>query len=183
MLFRSAFASPDSLDALVSIGLDRAHDLDDVPDRDRLHAVCRRVDVWRVDVLRPKTWERTWPDGEWAPGVTRVSLVRRRPDLGHEQFVRHWTEQHAPLALQHHVGMADYTQNVVRRAYSPGGREVDGIAELRFRSRDDLEQRFYDSDAGKAAIRADVAEFIDLGAGNTTLMAELPLRTASPGEP
>lgn len=164
-------------DVLLALGLDRAHDLDDVPARDLLHGAARRLEVWRVDPRHPIEWERTWPDGEMAPGIKMVSFVRRAEALTHEQFVRHWTEQHAPLARAHHLGLWNYTQNVVRRAYTPGGNPIDGIAELQFRSREDFETKFYDSDEGKAAIRADVKRFIAGPSSEAALMVELPLRT------
>ncbi len=84
---------------------------------------------------------------------------------------------HGPIARTHHVGLADYTQNVARAAYTPGGAGIDGVAELRFRTRADFEDRFYDSDAGKAIIRADVKQFIGASGISPTLMRELPLRT------
>jgi uncharacterized protein (TIGR02118 family) len=164
-------------DALLALGLERAHDIDDVPARDELHAVARRVEVWRVDPRRPIVWNRTWPDGETAPGIKMVSFMRRAEGLSHEQFVRHWTERHAPLAEQHHVGLWNYTQNVVRRAYTPGGGSIDGIAELHFRSRDDFEQKFFDSDEGRQAIMADVKQFMAGPSPETALMREVPLRT------
>jgi uncharacterized protein (TIGR02118 family) len=165
------------VDALIALGLGRAHDLDDVPERGALYAIAREVKVWRVDPRHPKSWDRTWPDGTEAPGVKMVSFVQRAEDLTHEQFVRHWTEQHAPLALKHHIGLANYTQNLVRRAYTPGGAAVDGIAELSFRSRDAFENQFYDSDEGRAAIKTDVKRFIMRPSGEAALMRELPLRT------
>ena len=70
-----------------------------------------------------------------------VSFMRRAEGLSHGQFVRHWTEKHTPLARAHHVGSWNYTQNVVRRAYTPGGDAIDGIAELHFRTRADFEER------------------------------------------
>src|SRR6516225_4463144 len=140
-------------DVLIALGLTRAHDLDDIPARDLLYKEAREVEVWRVEPHRPIT-------STDATEIKRVFFVHRRDDLTHEQFVRHWTEVHAPLAREHHPGIADYTQNVVRRAYTPGGANIDGIAELRYRTRADLENRRYDSEAGKAIIRADVAEFI-----------------------
>ena len=30
--------------------------------------------------------------------IKSLSLLTRRPELSHEQFVRHWVEIHAPLA-------------------------------------------------------------------------------------
>jgi uncharacterized protein (TIGR02118 family) len=152
-------------DVLIALGLTRAHDLDDIPSRDLLYKEAREVEVWRVEPHQPITSAEPTE-------IKRVSFVHRRDDLTHEQFVRHWTEVHAPLARVHHPGIADYTQNVVRRAYSPGGANIDGIAELRFRTRADLETRFYDSEAGKAIIRADVAEFIGQSGLATTLMRE-----------
>ncbi len=169
-----------NVDALAKVGLERAHDLDDIPARDVLHPFSRRVEAWRVDVHRPIQWERTWPDGEPAPGVRMVSFVRRAAALTHQQFARHWTERHAPLARAHHPGLWDYTQNVVRRAYTPGGGQIDGIAELHFRTRADFETRFYDSDEGRAAIRADVEQFIAPHGAEAALMTELPVRTLAP---
>jgi uncharacterized protein (TIGR02118 family) len=164
-------------DALIALGLTRAHDLDDVPARDALHALARRVEVWRVDVHHPLVWQRSWSDGEFAPGVKMVSFMQRADAMTHEQFARHWTENHTPLALRHHVGLWNYTQNVVRRALSPGGTAIDGVAELHFRTQDDFVYRFFDSDDGRAVILADVARFMAKPLPETAIMRELPLKT------
>jgi uncharacterized protein (TIGR02118 family) len=164
-------------DALVALGLTRAHDLDDVPARDVLHELVRRMEVWRVDRHRPLVWDRDWPDGEFAPGVKMVSFMVRAEGLGHEQFARHWREQHTPLALQHHVGLWNYTQNVVRRSFTPGGGGFDGVAELYFRTRTDFVDRFFDSESGRAVIMDDVRRFMARPRPETAVMRELPLRT------
>jgi uncharacterized protein (TIGR02118 family) len=161
------FAAGTPVDVLVSLGLDRAHDLDDIPERDLLYAIAREVNVWRVDPHRVIV--ATEPSD-----ITMVSFVARAEGLTHEQFVQHWTEQHAALARKHHIGLAGYTQNVVRRAYTPGGANVDGIAELQFRTREDFEERFYDSDEGRDAIREDVRRFIARPSGQAALMREVP---------
>jgi uncharacterized protein (TIGR02118 family) len=108
-----------------------------------------------------------------------VSFMRRAEGLTHQQFARHWTEQHTPLALRHHVGLWNYTQNVVRRAYTPGGGQIDGIAELHFRTREDFEERFFDSDDGRAVILADVKRFMGSPGPETAIMSELPLRSTA----
>jgi uncharacterized protein (TIGR02118 family) len=159
-------------DALIALGLDRAHDIDDVPVRDALHAIARRVDVWRVDPRRVISAEPAGPAGEPAPGVKMVSFMRRAEGMTHEQFVRHWTERHTPLAQRHHVGLWNYTQNVVRRALTPGGAAIDGIAELHFRTRADFEDRFFDSDDGRDVILADVKRFMLPPSRETALMRE-----------
>jgi uncharacterized protein (TIGR02118 family) len=166
-------------DGFVMLGLEQAHDLDDLPGRDDLYRLARRVDVWRVRSEHPKTYERTWPDGTEAPGVKLVSFMRRAAAMNHEQFVRHWTENHTPLVLAHHPGLWNYTQNIVRRAYTPGGRDIDGIAELHFASRDDFEDRFFDSDEGRQVIMEDVARFMGRPGAGSALMSELPVKTAA----
>jgi uncharacterized protein (TIGR02118 family) len=163
------FGAGDPVDALIALGLKQAHDLDDVPERSMLYGIAREVNVWRVDPRRAIVSDEP-------TSIKMVSFVARAEHLSHEQFVRHWTEVHAPLARRHHAGVVDYTQNVVRRAYTPGGANIDGVAELRFRSRDDFEHRFYDSDEGRDIIRRDVQQFIARPSGQAALMHELPLR-------
>jgi uncharacterized protein (TIGR02118 family) len=182
-----SFADPDQgrfsgppCDVLIELGLARAQDLDDLPSRHELYAIAREVNVFRVDPHRVITRDRTWPDGEFAPGIKYVSFVRRLESLSHQQFVRHWAEVHGPIAQEHHAGLAGYTQNVVRSTYTPGGAGIDGVADLQFATRADFEDRFYDSDEGKAVIRADVAQFIGRSGISPTLMRELPLRTPQP---
>jgi uncharacterized protein (TIGR02118 family) len=166
-----------NVDVLIALGLYRAHGLDDLPARDLLHPVARRIEAFRVDVGRPKRWERTWPDGEDAPGLKMVSFMRRADGLTRQQFTRHWTERHAPLALRHHVGLWNYRQNVVRRAFTPGGGQIDGIAELHFRSRASFDDEFFDDDEGRAIILADVKRFMGPPGPETALMRERPVRT------
>jgi uncharacterized protein (TIGR02118 family) len=68
--------------------------------------------------------------------IKTLSLLTRRPELSHDQFVRHWVEIHAPLA--HAVpGVRRYMQNHIReerhRADIPTTEvAIDGIAELWF---------------------------------------------------
>ena len=68
--------------------------------------------------------------------IKSISLLIRRPELTHEQFVRHWVDTHAPLA--HAVpGMRRYVQNhIVATRTRPDIPEtvveVDGIAETWF---------------------------------------------------
>ena len=65
--------------------------------------------------------------------IKSLSLLTRRPELTHDEFVRHWVEIHAPLA--HAVpGVRRYVQNHIQgerhRADIPTTEiAVDGIAE------------------------------------------------------
>jgi uncharacterized protein (TIGR02118 family) len=104
---------------------------------------------------------------QWDKGgdmVTRISFVRRAPRLTHEQFADHWTNVHAPLARKHHP-VVRYVQNVVVEKLTPNAPDVDGIAELGFRTMHDVHHRSYDSPAGAAIIRRDIQRFLDVPAG------------------
>ena len=67
--------------------------------------------------------------------VSMVSLMRRNPALSPDEFVDHWREVHAPLALRRHAGLADYHQYVVAETLTAETPEIDGIAQLGFVTR------------------------------------------------
>lgn len=76
--------------------------------------------------------------------IKSVGLLTRRPELSHEEFVRHWVDIHAPLA--HAVpGVRRYVQNHIvderRRADIPAHEiDIDGIAELWYDDRAAMER-------------------------------------------
>jgi uncharacterized protein (TIGR02118 family) len=74
--------------------------------------------------------------------IKSISLLTRRPELTHDEFVRHWVDIHAPLAhavprvkryVQSHI-LAERTRPDIETLDV----EVDGIAELWYESLDDL---------------------------------------------
>jgi uncharacterized protein (TIGR02118 family) len=66
--------------------------------------------------------------------IKTIGLLTRRPELTHDQFVKHWVEIHAPLA--HAVpGVRRYVQNhIIEERTRPDipttELAIDGIAEL-----------------------------------------------------
>jgi hypothetical protein len=66
---------------------------------------------------------------------------------------------HAPLALEHHAAMSQYTQLSVLQQIS--GTSYDGFALCGFESIDDLRQRFFTTPASRDVILADIARFAD----------------------
>jgi uncharacterized protein (TIGR02118 family) len=112
--------------------------------------------------------------------VTRVSFVVRRPGLTREEFADHWSNVHAPLARRHHPALVRYVQNVVVSQLTPDTPDVDGIAELGFRTMEDASTRMYDSPEGMAIIRADVRHFIDVDAGWTIVITSPASPPSSP---
>ncbi len=76
--------------------------------------------------------------------IKRISLLTRKPELTHEEFVRHWLEVHGPLALSV-PGIRRYVQSHIQgesvRADIPvTDVEIDGIAELWYDSVDAMER-------------------------------------------
>lgn len=109
---------------------------------------------------------RGWPDGETTPGAKQVTLLRRRPDLAEDEFLRRWHEVHTPLALEVHPLWA-YYRNVVESALTSGAPAYDGIVELLFREERDLVEpmRFFGGDPGNIRrILEDVKRWLDFDA-------------------
>ncbi len=148
------YANPAQFDAFVLGSAEHVHDL---------ALLGARVWAWRVSETVPK-------GGSEPCVVAMVSLMRRSPGSTHREFVEHWTRNHAPLALRRHVGLHDYHQFVVEETLTDETPEIDGIARLGFVTRADFDERFFDSDTGRAEIMADVARFMDRPGRETTLV-------------
>jgi len=94
--------------------------------------------------------------------IKRISLLVRKPELTHAQFVKHWVEVHAPLA--HAVpGLRRYVQCHIReeqrRPDIPSlDLEVDGIAELWYDDREAMVRSLASPEA--RTLQADGALFI-----------------------
>ncbi len=109
-------------------------------------------------VMRAETVATT--PGQPIRGVVGIFGLHRNPALTHGAADAHWRDVHAPLALRHHPGMCDYLQASVVQTLS--GPAYDGFAFCKFASERDMRERFFDSDAGREIILADVAKFADV---------------------
>ncbi len=97
-----------------------------------------------------------------APGVKFLALMTFRDDLPEAAARRLWAH-HAGLALRVHVGMARYVRDWVE-ALAPAALPVprfQGVAELHFPSVEAMTTRWFDSEAGRAAIIHDVGHFLE----------------------
>jgi len=108
-----------------------------------------------TEVVQKATAER--PLGQRAPGLKIFCPVRRRPDISHDAFVRHWQTVHVPLALEHHPHMTRYVTNLVDAKLAPDAPDWDGLAEITLAT---PTSPMFGSPAGEALIRADIARFI-----------------------
>ena len=123
------------------------------------------VTAYLVDERVQIDWTRDWRDGAATPAIEQLAFVPRIASVTHEEFAEHWSERHTPLVRVHHPGMARYVQNVITAPLTPDARELDGVAQLYFRTAYDLHERYFDSDEGQRIVFEDVAKFLERGAG------------------
>ena len=133
--------------------------------------------LYAAHFRRVRDYPRDWADGAETPGLTATFALVRRADLSHEQADGHWRDNHAPLALKHHVGMWGYTQCSIDRILTPGSAAFDGVALCQFASLSDLKERFFDGPEGVKAIREDVAKMADTSASPSLRTVERILKS------
>ncbi|MFC1943955.1 EthD domain-containing protein [Chloroflexota bacterium] len=96
--------------------------------------------------------------------IKAITLVKRKPGMSMEEFVKHYEEVHAPLGMRIFPKMKRYVRNHV--LVPPGAEEpaFDCITEGWWESMDDViaAMRFVRSNEGKV-IRDDEEKFMDRG--------------------
>ena len=119
--------------------------------------------------------------------VKLVFCLRRLPELSRAEFQRYWREKHGPLVRQHATTLRirRYVQlhtredalNDVLRASRGGPEPYDGIAELWWESRDDLEAATASPEGQRASLELleDERRFIDLGRSPLWIADEHPV--------
>jgi hypothetical protein len=173
-------ASAAGFDALVLIERQRAGwpplPRPDAAGPDAALAWLAGAQVWRG---RSRTLLERAPSaapGACTPGIVLVATTVRAPALSHADFDAWWRDRHGPLALRHHAGLCGYEQIVFERPVRAEGPALDGLALLHFASAGDLRERFYDSEAGRDAIRADTARFLEVPRCTAQRMVETWVR-------
>ncbi|TMA49120.1 MAG: EthD family reductase [Deltaproteobacteria bacterium] len=119
--------------------------------------------------------------------VKLVFCLRRLPQLSRADFQRYWREKHGPLVRRHAAALRirRYVQlhtredalNDVLRASRGGPEPYDGIAELWWESRDDLEAATASPEGQRASLELleDERRFIDLGRSPLWIADEHPV--------
>lgn len=100
--------------------------------------------------------------------LKKVAFLVRRPDLSHEQFTRHWREQHGPLVARspgYERYRLGYAQNHVLGP-TPVGRPFpwSGMAEFWLPGEAPNEEDFSSTTIYRDRIAVDERLFIDMGA-------------------
>jgi uncharacterized protein (TIGR02118 family) len=87
--------------------------------------------------------------------IKRISMVRRRPDLSHDEFVEYWLGPHAEIAREM-PGARAYVVNV---AHDPEAAGWDGFAEVWFDSVEAADVAFA-TEPFASRIKADRPKFV-----------------------
>ena len=132
--------------------------------------------IWETEFRHVLDCARAPTLGKRTPGISMFFACWRNPDWSHEQFSAHWRDIHAPLAVEHHPGMEDYTQCELARAITPDARDYDGVAILQFDSIEDYQTRMFANAEGERIIGEDVARFGDMARLDRVRMHEYVLR-------
>ncbi|MBM4463273.1 MAG: EthD family reductase [Chloroflexi bacterium] len=96
--------------------------------------------------------------------IKAMALIKRKPTVSHEEFVRHYEEVHAPLALKLFPMIKKYVRNHVVAPLGAPEPDFDCVTEFWFDSPESA-QAVVDirmSDVGKP-IRDDEETFMDMG--------------------
>jgi hypothetical protein len=118
------------------------------------------VGAYRCDEVVQKNYERTWPSGTASPGVKLVCLVRRKPEISHQQYLDHWRNDHGPLAVRMQPGFWHYVQNHVSDWLTDVTPDFDGIGELHFETVDDVFTGMFADEDAQRLIYEDIERFL-----------------------
>lgn len=121
---------------------------------------ARLVGAYRSDEVVQKDYERTWPAGTASPGVKLVCLVRRKPEISHQQYLDHWQNNHGPLAVRIQPGFWHYVQNHVSDWLTDDTPDFDGIGELHFETVDDVFTGMFADEEAQRLIYEDIERFM-----------------------
>ena len=132
--------------------------------------------ISEVSERRYWDFERSWPDMDPSPGVSRITFAVKKKGLSVKKFSKHW-EAHSKIAREHHPTLWRYTQNIVTQNYlNLSDLSFDGVAELHFRSYVDMTEKMYLNSESQKIVFADVEQFMDIKAGNRIFATQYILK-------
>jgi hypothetical protein len=98
----------------------------------RLAQVVSTLHGYAVDERRRLDPPEAW-DGGRAEALANVALLRRPPDLSHDEWIRRWMVEHTPIAIRTQATFG-YVQNVVTGPATDGAPPIDALVEELFPS-------------------------------------------------
>lgn len=94
--------------------------------------------------------------------VKAIALIKRKPGLSREEFVRHYEEVHAPLALKYFPTFKRYVRNYVLPVPGIEDAEFDCLTEVWYDNMEGYQSviNVLESESGQA-IKNDAETFMD----------------------
>jgi len=120
-----------------------------------------KLQVWAVKSFVPWCGERPPLPGEQVPGFKLIVFSYRLAHIDRKTFEDKYRNEHTPKVAVHCPGIGTYQQNFVQRQLHGDILEVDGVAEMNFRTAEDFTERFHANAESGAFIRAGAATFMD----------------------
>jgi len=94
--------------------------------------------------------------------VKAIALLKRKPGISREEYIRHYEETHVPLIIKHSPGLVGYARNHVM-ATGPDEPEFDTITELWYKDLDAFNASVKATRTeGEGAIPKDETSFLDM---------------------
>jgi hypothetical protein len=128
-------------------------------DTDNLEDLIKQADIGVYLALRRVIKKHTPDKSAEQGGLLSLHTLVAHPDLGHRKSDDYWRDNHSRLALKVHETMIYYHQLSILHCFK--GPAWDGFAMLGFASVDDLQNKYFNSTAGKAKIFKDIETFAD----------------------
>jgi uncharacterized protein (TIGR02118 family) len=94
--------------------------------------------------------------------VKAIALIKRKPGISRDEFIKHYEQVHAPLAVKHLHTFKKYIRNYVIPSSSAEDTEFDCITEVWYEDMEGYQTvlNFMSSEAGRV-IQEDAEQFID----------------------
>lgn len=100
--------------------------------------------------------------GARTPGFTLVCPTVRKPGMTHEDYDRHWAENHGPIHVENSPATCHYEQFTVSRALTDGAPEFDGFGRLSFESSESFANEMFTGPEAQQNIQEDMVRFLDV---------------------
>lgn len=122
---------------------------------------------YEVEESAPVMYERTWADGDPTPSPILLTLLKKKPGLSNEEYIKRWHGRHTPLSLEIHP-LWLYLRNVITGTVRENGKHWDGVVEEACETKNDLLQpsRFFGGPLkmlpNMIRVWADIHRFLDV---------------------
>lgn len=149
-----------------------------------LVSAASSVSGYEVEEAYPVAYHKAWSDGEPTPSPILLTLLRRKPGIGTEEYIRRWHGGHTPLSLEVHP-LWYYQRNVIRQPVTEVADPFDGIVLEACPTRADLlsPARFFGGPLkmvpNMLRVANDIQGFLDMKKTETYYATEYHLRSAT----